>query len=107
MVFKLTKIFLTAEYDKSRPYDKNMSRIEDIPSSLYTLYPGQKRKLLWNIIHSLEYTEVIRDRSKFTGYLGRVLGKICVKEKSASPLPMFFEESRRSPFDSPGPARSP
>ena len=30
--------------------------------------------------------KIIRDRSKFTGYLGRVLGKICLKKKYSPPF---------------------
>ena len=36
----------------------------------------------------------IRDRSKFTGYLGRVLGKICLKK---SLRPLFLVEKKSSP----------
>ena len=49
----------------------------------------------------------LRDRSKFTGYLGRVLGKICLKkslrplflvEKKSSPPLFFLKKSLRPPF---------
>ena len=49
----------------------------------------------------------LRDRSKFTGYLGRVLGKICLKKSLRPPYfsrkknlrpPYFFEKKSSSPL---------
>ena len=34
---------------------------------------------------------VLRDRSKFTGYLGRVLGKICLKKSLRPPLSFLLK----------------
>ena len=44
---------------------------------------------LWQIKHTNFF---IRDRSKFTGYLGRVLGKICLKK-----IPLIFFQKKSSP----------
>ena len=46
-----------------------------------------------------------RDRSKFTGYLGRVLGKICLKKSRRPPFlslkkvfaPLIFSKKKSSP----------
>ena len=35
--------------------------VEDIPSTVYTLEPGQKPKQLWHIIVLLVCTEVIKE----------------------------------------------
>ena len=43
----------------------------------------------------LSYSVKVRDRSKLTGYIGRVLGKICLKQ-SLRP-PNFFFEKKSSP----------
>ena len=39
----------------------------------------------------------IRDQSKFTVYLGRVLGKICLKKSLRTPY-FFLKKSLRPPF---------
>ena len=53
-------------------------------------------------------TEVIRDRTNFSGYLGRALGKICLKkslrplifsERKSSPPPLFFQKKCLRPPD--------
>ena len=44
----------------------------------------------WSPPSSPQLQEGVRDRSKFTGYLGRVLGKICLKKSR----PPFFTQKK-------------
>ena len=55
----------------------------------------------------INFRQLLRDRSKFTGYIGRVLGKICLKKSLRPPFssrkkvfaPLIFSEKKSSaPF---------